>query len=94
MALLARRGWVTDWSAHARWLKLLGDLFMGWGSDAGGMHVTVRGTTREGALRERTWHLSATEGDGPYVPTLAAAALIRQLRDGRADWVGARPCVG
>jgi hypothetical protein len=94
MALLARKGWVADWSAHARWLKRLGDLFIGWGSDAGGMHVTVCGTTCEGVLRERTWHLSATGGDGPYVPTLAAAALIRQLRDGRTDWCGAQPCVG
>lgn len=94
MAQLARWGWVADWSAHARWLKRLGDLFIGWGSDAGGMHVTVSGTAPDGTRQARTWHLSATGGDGPCVPTLAAAALIRQLREGRPAWIGAGPCIG
>ena len=41
----------------------------------------------------RTWQLVATEGHGPYVPTLAAAALVRKLREG--DFApGAFPCVG
>ena len=42
----------------------------------------------------RTWHLVATEGDGPHVPTLAAAALVRKFAAGEVPFVGARPCIG
>jgi hypothetical protein len=31
---------------------------------------------------------------GPFVPTLAAAALVRRLQQGDAGLTGARPCVG
>ena len=94
MAALTRWGLVADWSAHAAWLKWAADRFKGLGSDAGAMHVTVSGTPRGAGLAQRSWHLLATHGDGPYVPTLAAAALIRKLRDGEVTWRGARPCVG
>ena len=46
------------------------------------------------SLRFRCWHLVATRGHGPYVPTLAAAALVRKLQHGDIALVGARPCVG
>ena len=43
----------------------------------------------------RQWQLLALEGDGPYVPTLAAAALVRKLRDGDTALApGARACLG
>ncbi len=94
LALLARVGIVKDWSAHAVALKWLGDRFSGLGSNAGAMHVCVSGETAEGISRSRTWHLVATHGDGPFVPTLAAAALIRKLQHGDASLAGAQPCVG
>jgi hypothetical protein len=94
MARVARRGLVRDWSAHAGWLKHVADRFKGWGSDAGGMHVAVTGRRSDGAIAMRTWSLIATEGDGPYVPTLAATALIRKLAAGHVLNPGAKPCVG
>jgi hypothetical protein len=94
MAQLTRWGLVPDWSVHARLLKRAADVFKTLGTDAGGMHVTVTGETPAGQPASRTWHLVATHGDGPFVPTLAAAALVRQLQAGAAPWVGARPCVG
>ena len=93
MAWMARAGWVSDWSRHASWLSRASDLFRRWGSDAGAMHVTVEGRDERGEVVFRTWHLVATEGDGPYVPTLAAAALVRKLREGTIAR-GAFPCVG
>jgi hypothetical protein len=83
-----------DWSVHAGWLKRAADWFQNWGSDAGGMHVSVAGLGADGVEVSRTWNLVATHGDGPYVPTLAAAALIRKLRTGSALLAGAGPCVG
>ena len=40
------------------------------------------------------WSLVAEATRGPHVPTLAALALVRRLRDGRLDLRGAGPCVG
>jgi hypothetical protein len=79
---------------HARWLKRASDWFKTWGSDAGAMHATVRGLDAQGAAARQRWTLIATHGDGPYVPTLAAAALVRKLAAGAPLAAGARACIG
>ncbi len=94
MAMLTRLGIVSDWSVHATPLKRAADWFKAMGSEAGAMHVSVLGMTAQGIRQTRTWHLVATDGDGPFVPALAAAALIRKLHRGERSLVGARPCVG
>jgi hypothetical protein len=94
MALVARLGLVRDWAAHAVRLKRWSDRFIAFGSDAGAMHVTVQGLDGAGRPARRTWTLLAAGGDGPWVPTLAAAALVRKLAAGQAPAIGARPCVG
>ena len=94
MALPARLGIVRDWGAHASWLKRWSDRFGTLGSDAGAMHVSVRGLDAQGGAVRRTWTLMAVAGDGPWVPTLAAAALVRKLAAGAPPAIGARPCVG
>ena len=94
MAGMTRMGLVADWSRYASLLKRAADWFKRFGSDAGAMHVSVTGELTEGGTATRTWQLVATEGDGPYVPTLAAAALIRKLMGGEKPPSGARPCVG
>jgi len=94
MAFLARLGLVNDWSVHAPLLKRAADWFKGWGSDAGAMHVTVTGITVNESFISRTWHLVALHGDGPYVPTLAAAALVRKLKNTDGSLMGAKPSVG
>lgn len=94
MAWLAQRGWVRDWAAHARWLKAAADLFLRWGSDAGAMHVRVSGRDADGHVAERQWTLVAAHGDGPYVPTLAAAALVERVARGEPLAAGAKPCIG
>lgn len=55
---------------------------------------TVTGLRPDGAEASRTWNLVATHGDGPCVPTLAAAALVRKLKAGGVLPAGATPCVG
>ena len=94
MALAGRLGVVRDWPHHAERLKRWSDRFATLGSDAGAMHVSVRGLDAQGRRVHRTWTLLATAGDGPFVPTLAAAALVRKLAAGQLPAVGARPCVG
>lgn len=94
MALVAKWGLVRDWAAHARWLKRCSEWFEAWGSDAGAMHVTVRGRDARARTATRRWTLLATHGDGPCVPALAAAALVRKLAAGEPLPLGARPCIG
>ncbi len=94
MALAARLGLVRDWAKHAVSLKRWSDRFVACGTDAGAMHVSVRGLDPEGRRARRTWTLLATGGDGPWVPTLAAAALVRKLAAGEPPAIGARPCAG
>lgn len=94
MAMLTRLGIVSDWSVHASALKRAADWTKTLGSDAGAMHVSVTGETARGVKDTHAWHLVATAGDGPYVPTLAAAALVRKLHRGDRSLVGARPCIG
>jgi saccharopine dehydrogenase-like NADP-dependent oxidoreductase len=94
MAAAVRVGLVHNWATHAPWLLRVADLFKGWGSDAGAMHVQVKGVDHQGAAVCRTWELLATDGDGPYVPTLAAAALVRKLAAGDMGTTGAMPCMG
>lgn len=94
MAALAAWGWVRDWSAHARPLAWAADRLIGFGSDTGAMHVRVDGIDDNGGSCSRLWQLVATHGHGPYVPTLAAAALVRKLQQSEALAPGARPCVG
>ena len=94
MAWASRIGLVRDWSRHAVALKWLADRFRTWGSDAGAMHVALTGIDGSGRECRRSWHLLATHGDGPYVPTLAAAALVRKLAAGVRPAPGAGPCLG
>ena len=94
MASMARLGLVKNWADHAQWLKHAADLFQTWGTDAGAMHVCVSGRTPEGHTVSREWQLIATHGDGPYVPTLAASALVRKIHAGGQAFAGAMPCVG
>ncbi len=94
IAALRRRGWVRDWSRHARPLNFVAGLLRHLGSDAGAMHVKVNGITPDGRPQQRTWQLQALRGDGPFVPTLAAAALVRALASGQMAQRGALPCVG
>ena len=64
-----------------------------WGEARGGMFVRVIGRGREGAGIERTWHLAAEGDDGPYIPSMAAAAIVRRCLQGRVPHPGARACI-
>ena len=94
MSWLTRTGLVPDWPRNAKWLKRVSDWFRVFGSDAGAMHVTAVGRCSAGLTVSRTWHLVATQGQGTYVPTLAAAALVRKLAEGTLTKTGAMPCLG
>jgi hypothetical protein len=61
-----------------------------WGEGRGGMFVTVAGSGPDGSPIEREWHAIAEGDDGPFIPAMAAAAVVRHVVDGRRPLSGAR----
>lgn len=78
---------------RAKALRFLANLLRPFGSDRGGMLVTVighqRGTPPDARLR-RDWRLIAETGHGPYIPAVAARSLIAKLDQLKP---GARACL-
>jgi saccharopine dehydrogenase-like NADP-dependent oxidoreductase len=93
-SLAVRARIIGSLAPFARPLRFLAALFEPLGSDRGGMVVEVRGADSDRSPVTATWSLVARAGMGPYVPTLAALALVRRLRDGTLGFRGAGPCVG
>ncbi len=89
LALLRKR-WPFGLTANlTRAFRRFSNLFLPFGTDRGGMRVSVVGLVDELPVR-REWRLIAQSGDGPYVPAITARAAIRNL--GRIS-AGARPCL-
>jgi hypothetical protein len=63
---------------------------LSWGEHRGGMFVAVQGTGAGGERIERSWHLLAERDDGPLIPSMAAAAIIRHCLAGGPPAAGAR----
>lgn len=64
------------------------------GTSEGGMLVEASGQDARGEPRVVRWSLKAADGDGPYVPVIAAAAMIWALLVDHRIRAGARPAVG
>ena len=79
-----RWGWLPSLRSVARLLRPLQRLTGRLGSDRSGMVVRLFGWSG-GRRVERRWTLIASDGDGPEIPTLAAAILA-----GRTNAPGAR----
>lgn len=93
-AWLVRLRLLSSLAPYAALAKRISERWIGAGSDHGAMHVTLSGQGHDGEAREICWELIAEHGDGPYVPTAAAAALVRALVAGTLAQRGAMPCVG
>ena len=80
----------TAFSGVGHWVAMQLDRY---GTDRGGMVVDVTGADASGEGRMGRWSLLATDGDGPYVPVLAAAAITEMLVSKPVD-AGARSAAG
>jgi hypothetical protein len=92
--LLVRLRLLRSLTPYADWARRLSERWIDAGSDCGAMHVQMRGIGRNGAPLSIEWQLIAEHGDGPYVPTAAAASLVRLLITGLLQVRGAMPCIG
>jgi saccharopine dehydrogenase-like NADP-dependent oxidoreductase len=96
--------WVLSWPS--RWgilprpeilvkpLLVAKRLFSFLGTDEGGMFVVLDGVDGTGARKQIGWHLVASKGHGPYIPTTPAVILARKLARGEIAVSGACACVG
>ena len=79
---------------HAGTLLKASNLFNGFGSADGGMHMIIRGRGKEGMKHERRWFIVAKDGDGPQIPCVPAILVTRALARGEEMARGAYAGVG
>jgi hypothetical protein len=65
-----------------------------WGAHRGGMFVEIDGTDDGGRAFRRSWHMLAEGDDGPLIPSMAVAAIVRNELGGRRPAAGARAAPG
>jgi Domain of unknown function (DUF4166) len=61
-----------------------------WGEHRAGMFVRVSGQVADGTSVHRSWHLVAEGDDGPFIPSMAVAAVVRRTLAGQRPEAGAR----
>ncbi|MCB1500840.1 MAG: DUF4166 domain-containing protein [Bauldia sp.] len=91
LAWLVRLGLLPSLSPLARLLHWACNTIR-WGENRGAMFVRVGGV-RNGTAAERSWHMIAEGGDGPMVPSMAAAAILRRCVAGVRPPAGARNAI-
>jgi len=94
VALLRRIGVPLPSPWLARTLGSAAALFDGFGSDRGGMQVSLFGTQSDGGRERITWNLVAPANHGPEIPCMAAILLVRKLAAGSLCGSGAFPAMG
>lgn len=94
LALPVRWGWLRSLRPASRPLLAVARLLLPFGSDVGAMDVIATGQDADGAPASARWTLRADGNRGPYVPVLAALAMLRRFRAGRPPAPGARVCAG
>jgi len=67
---------------------------LAFGEHRGGMFVAITGRTANGSALERSWHLIAKGDHGPFIPAMAAEAIIRRWLAGDKPEAGARATAG
>jgi hypothetical protein len=65
-----------------------------WGEHRGGMFVEAEGLGVRGESVRRSWHMIAEGDDGPFIPSMAAEAIVRLCIEGKHPVAGARAATG
>lgn len=98
-AVLHRLLWACAWLVRLRVLPSLRPFArimdavvntVRWGEHRGGMIVEITGRRADGSSAKHSWHLLAEGDNGPFIPSIAAEAIVRHVLDGRRPAAGAR----
>lgn len=89
LAWLVRAGAMRTLLPLTSILIAIADCLRRYGTDRGGLRIDL-----QGSFGARRWCVLAEAGDGPFIPALPAAALIRKLARDEIAVRGAMPCLG
>ena len=93
-ALMRRAGLPLPLERWAGILNRAASLLDGYGTDRGGMLVSVSGVRLDGRRGSAEWHITAGDNHGPEIPCMAADLMARRLAAGEITMIGAHPCMG
>lgn len=94
LSLPVRAGLIRSLRPASRPMLTIAQWFLPFGSDKGAMTVSAIGTDETGGATQQSWLLEADANRGPYVPILAALAMVRRRRDQGRERAGAAVCSG
>ena len=94
LAMMRKRKLLPNLQGFTSVFYLVAKLLEPFGSGDGGMFVEVDGRAHDGSAQRVRWTLTATEGDGPNIPAMAAAAVARKFNRKGMIAPGARMCAG
>jgi len=94
LAMLRRLGVPLPIERWAKLLDQLASMMNVFGSERGGMLVSLTGIKPDGARARVEWHLTADANHGPEIPCMAAILIARKLARGEIVERGAYPCMG
>lgn len=87
LSWLQKHHLVKNLQNHAKFFQWWGTFLGKFASERGGMFMCFTGYDHKGAPQSLQWNLIAEDGDGPFIPILAAEILIRR-------WLTAKPKAG
>ena len=93
-AALRRRGVDLPLERWVLGLNRIATALNRFGSERGGMLVSVIGTRDDGSRARIEWHLTADANHGPEIACMAAILLAEKLMRGEISTRGAFPCMG
>ena len=95
--------WLTSWLVrlglpinlvkYSKQLLRLSHCFDFFGSDAGGMHMHLKGYDKNNNPLQITWYLIAKDGHGPQIPSIPAIILTHKIFQNPKALMGAQPAI-
>lgn len=93
LASLVRIRLLPSLQPLARILLKISFLFDPFGKDNSGFYMTLSGKNASEKPIEITFHIAAQDGDGLYIPSMAAILMAKKLADGKITKTGATACL-
>jgi len=85
---------IKNWAPLTKWIVKGSELLLPFGTDNGGMQVTLKGIGNNGNPLQIDWTLFAEDGVGPYIPIISTIILAKKLINQSINKSGATACQG
>jgi saccharopine dehydrogenase-like NADP-dependent oxidoreductase len=85
---------IKNWAPLTKWIVKGSELLLPFGTDNGGMQVTLKGIGKNKKQLQINWTLFAEDGVGPYIPIISTIILAKKLVNDSIHETGAMACQG